>query len=109
MMIIQPPIDPEIEAPLSKVIEGLVDADGNVQRAAELEGLIAEAGNIIAKLNRLLTGADFAKELKELQMAMQKICADAQRQVEIRSKFNNEFRRRLELMKKSEQILSEKK
>jgi hypothetical protein len=94
-----PPTDPEIEGQFSALIEKLVDADGNLQRATELERLIAEAGDIIVKLNRLLTGADFAKELTELQVRMQRLRTDANRQAEVRSKFEDEISRRLAKMK----------
>jgi hypothetical protein len=94
-----PPRDPEIEVPFSGIIEKMVDSDGNVQRAAELERLIAEAGNIIARLNGLVTGADFAKELTDLQVSMQRLRTDAKRQAEVRSKYDHEITRRLAKMK----------
>jgi hypothetical protein len=96
-----PPRDPEIEAPFSGIIEKLVDAEGNLQRAAELERLIVEARDIIVKLTRLLTGADFAKELSELQARIQRVQGDAKRQAEVRRKYKTEFDGRLSKMKEN--------
>jgi SLT domain-containing protein len=87
--------DPAIDMTFTQLMENLDDADGRARRAQQLDLLIFEATDILAKLDQLLAGVNFTKQLSGLRERMTQLCADAAGQAEIRKNYNREIGDRL--------------
>jgi hypothetical protein len=90
-----PPRDPDIEQPLSGLMENLVDPAGNADRAARLAAVITEANELISRLAQAHASVDFARELKACQRAMENILAEVKSHAKNSEKFEREWASRL--------------
>jgi ferritin-like metal-binding protein YciE len=97
-----PPRDPDIDQSLAGLLEKLVDVDGNAALAARLEAAITEASALIARVEKVLASADFARELTACRAGMEKILAAAKIHTESTAKFQREWARRLKIARDNE-------